>query len=194
MSATVILIRHGQSTFNAHFEATGDDPGHIDARLTEVGHLQVASARQLMANMPRPDLVISTPLTRALQTTLGIFGDTGVPVEVNGHHREHLESFCDLGRSPAELAAEFPGLVFDHLDETWWHNGPVDHRGLPVEPHAVFADRVESFSHWLAEHPSAVVAVVGHGAFFRQLTGRGFANCEIVPWSPEVARLGRTPT
>lgn len=163
MTATVILIRHGQSTFNAHFEATGTDPGHIDARLTEIGHRQAAAARAQMASFARPDLVISTPLTRALQTTLAIFGGTGVPVEVTGHHREHLESSCDIGRSPADLAAEFPGLTFDHLDDPWWHSGPVDDRGLPVEPPEVFTGRVQTFAQWLAEHPAATVAVVGHG-------------------------------
>lgn len=182
MAATIFLIRHGQSTFNAHYEATGADPGHVDARLTELGHHQVAGARERMAGLPRPDLVISTPLTRALQTTMGIFGGTGVPVEITCRHREQLEAFCDVGRSPAELAAEFPGLAFDHLDDPWWHSGPQDHRGLPLEPHEVFAGRVEGFSRWLLEHPTATVAVVGHGTFFRQLTGRGFANCEIVPW------------
>ncbi|MCC6716717.1 MAG: histidine phosphatase family protein [Acetobacteraceae bacterium] len=184
MAATIFLIRHGQSTFNAHHEATGTDPGHIDARLTELGHQQVAAARAQAAALPRPDLVLSSPLTRALQTTLGIFGGSGVPVQVAADHREQLESFCDIGRAPAALAAEFPGLRFDHLDDPWWHSGPRDHRGLPVEPHAVFAGRVAGFTRFLADHPSAIIAVVGHGTFFRHLTGRGFANCEILPWSP----------
>lgn len=184
MAATVFLIRHGQSTFNAHHEATGQDPGHIDARLTDLGHRQVAAARAQARTLGPLDLVISSPLTRALQTTLGLFGDTGLPVEVTCRHREALDSYCDLGRTPAELAAEFPGLRFDHLDERWWHDGPHDHRGLPVEPHDVFATRVAHFTDWLAAHPAARVAVVGHGTFFRHLTGRGFANCEIVPWSP----------
>ena len=188
MAATIFLIRHGQSTFNAHYEAHGVDPGHVDARLTELGHRQAAEARErmaaLMRSIGRPELVISTPLTRALQTTQAIFGGTGVPVEVTCRHREMLEAFCDVGRSPRELAEEFPGLKFDHLDDPWWHNGPHDHRGLPVEPHEVFHGRVTHFGQWLAEHPNATVAVVGHGTFFRQLTGRGFANCEIVPWTP----------
>ena len=91
---------------------------------------------------------------------------------------------CDVGRSPRELAEEFPGLKFDHLEDPWWHNGPLNERGLPQEPHEVFHGRVTHFGQWLAEHPNATVAVVGHGTFFRQLTGRGFANCEIVPWTP----------
>ena len=185
MAATVFLIRHGQSTFNAHFEATGQDPGHVDARLSELGQLQAAEARARMAALGRPDLVITSPLTRAIQTTMAIFGDTGIPVEVSGHHREQLDHTCDIGRSPAALGAEFPGLKFDHLDDPWWHNGPPDHRGVPAEPEGLFAGRVRSFAAFLAAHPSASVAVVGHGTFFRHLTGgRAFANCEIVPWTP----------
>jgi broad specificity phosphatase PhoE len=184
MAATVFLIRHGQSTFNAHFEATGEDPGHVDARLTELGHRQAAEARARMATLGTPDLVISSPLTRALQTALGIFGGTNIPVEVTCRHREHLDHTCDIGRSPAALAAEFPGLAFDHLDDPWWHTGPHDHRGLPVEPQDLFARRVEDFVAWIAAHPAASIAVVGHGTFLRRLTGRSFANCEILPWRP----------
>lgn len=185
MAATVLLIRHGQSTFNAHFEATGQDPGDVDARLTELGHRQAAAARDAVAALPRPDLVVSSPLTRALQTTLGIFGGSGVGMVVTCRHREHLEDSCDIGRSPATLAAEFPEFAFDHLDDPWWHAGPVDHRGIPVEPREMFLARVRDFAAWLAAHPAGIVAVVGHGAFFRHLTGgRSFANCEIVPWSP----------
>lgn len=184
MAATIFLIRHGQSTFNAHHDATGEDIGHVDAELTELGHRQAAEARVRMAALGRPDLVISSPLTRALQTTLGIFGEAGVPVEVTCRHREQLDHTCDIGRPPSVLAAAFPGLRFDHLDDPWWHSGPHDHRGLPVEPADLFAERVRGFAAWLAAHPSASVAVVGHGMFFRHLAGRPFANCEIVQWAP----------
>jgi broad specificity phosphatase PhoE len=188
MAATVFLIRHGQSTFNAHHAATGQDPGHIDARLTDLGHQQVAAARAQAAGLGPLDLVISSPLTRALQTTLGLFGDAGTPVEVTCRHRERLEAFCDLGRPPADLAADFPALRFDHLDDRWWHDGPPGPDGLPIEPLDLFTARVAGFAEWLAAHPAARVAVVGHGAFFRHLTGgHSFANCEILPWSPRVA-------
>ena len=106
MTATVILIRHGQSTFNAHFEATGTDPGHVDARLTDTGHRQAAEARAKIAAFPRPDLVISTPLTRALQTTLGIFGGSGIPV----------------------MAAR-PAAVGRGVSRIWTVPAPVGHRG-----------------------------------------------------------------
>ena len=184
MASEIYLIRHGQSLFNAHFEATGTDPWHIDAPLTELGHSQAAAARDVVAAMPRPDLVLSSPLTRAIQTTMGIFGGTGVPVEVTCRHREHLGHSCDIGRSPKALTAEFPHLAFDHLTDPWWHVGPHDANGVPVEPEHVFTPRVTEFAAWLAAHEAPTIAVIGHGTFFRALTGRGFANCEVVRWSP----------
>ncbi len=184
MASEIFLIRHGQSTFNAHFEATGADPGHVDARLTELGQRQAQEARTTMAALGPVDLVISSPLTRAIQTSLGIFGGTGVPIEITCRHREHLTHTCDVGRSPRDLAVDFPDIAFDHLVDPWWHNGPLDHRGLPDEPEGVFHDRVRDFAAWIAAHPVSRVAVVGHGSFFRQLAGRPFANCEIVRWSP----------
>ncbi len=184
MASEIFLIRHGQSTFNAHFEATGTDPGHVDARLTELGQRQALEARAAMAALGPVDLVVSSPLTRAIQTSLGIFGGTGTKLEVTCRHREHLTHMCDIGRSPRDLAADFPDVAFDHLDDPWWHDGPLDHRGVPEEPEALFLRRVAEFSAWIAAHPAGRVAVVGHGSFFRTLAGRPFANCEIVRWSP----------
>src|SRR4051812_4510435 len=100
MTRTFHLIRHGQSTFNHAYELTGVDPGHIDAPLTELGHAQVEDARRAMEGVP-VDLVIVSPLTRALQTALGVFRGKDVPVLVTCKHRERLESSCDVGRSPS---------------------------------------------------------------------------------------------
>ncbi|MCP8938544.1 histidine phosphatase family protein [Alsobacter sp. SYSU M60028] len=179
MTRTVFLIRHGQSTFNAHYAETGEDPGHIDAPLSELGLAQVAEARARMAAEP-VELVVASPLTRAIQTAFGIFDGRGAPFHVTCMHREKLESSCDIGRSPRALAADFPHFAFDHLADPWWHCGPADERGIPVEPHEVFQERVARFRGWLLDRPERAVAVVGHGTFFRELTGRWFANCEVV--------------
>jgi glucosyl-3-phosphoglycerate phosphatase len=179
MTRTFHLIRHGQSTFNQAYELTGVDPGHIDAPLTELGLSQVEDARRRMEGVA-VDLVIASPLTRALQTALGVFKGRDVPVLVTCKHRERLESSCDVGRSPARLIQEFPSLSFDHLADPWWHDGEADERGVPYEPESVFRDRVEHFGEWLEERPERAIAIVGHGTFFRWLTGRWMANCEVV--------------
>ena len=57
--------------------------------------------------------------------------------------------------------------------------GRGERGGFIVEPAHVFEDRVERFRGWLAERPEKLIAVVGHGTFFSQLTGRFLANCEV---------------
>jgi broad specificity phosphatase PhoE len=184
MPEHIYLIRHGQSTFNAIFELSGVDPLHFDARLSEIGIEQVAAARQAVSEIP-VDLVVVSPLTRAVQTAMGLFGEATAPIVVTDLHRELLENSCDVGRSPSALSTEFPILTFDHLNDPWWHVGQKDNRGVAVEPDHLFAQRVTDFSRWLRARPEDVVVVVGHGGFFRRLTGRNLRNCEIMEWSPE---------
>jgi broad specificity phosphatase PhoE len=179
----VHLIRHGQSTFNAAFEATRVDPLHFDARLTPLGHEQVAAARDRLADTSY-DLVVTSPFTRAIETTLGIFGEKQ-PVLVEALHREWLWSSCDVGRSPTLLAGEFPALAFDHLDDPWWHDAEEKEAlGFAIEPEPVFMQRLEAFRAWLAARPEQRIAVVGHGTFFFMLTGVQLANCEMLPFEP----------
>lgn len=185
MSRHRYVIRHGQSTFNAAFAETGQDPMHFDARLSDLGHQQVAETRARVAELPRPDLIVCTPLTRAIQTTLGLFAGTTAPILVHALHRERCEHSCDVGRSPADLAADFPHLAFDHLDHPWWHDGPGHAPGVPFEPEDVFAARVAAFRAWLDARPEPVIVAVGHGEFFRRLAGRErIANCEIIRLDP----------
>lgn len=179
-----ILIRHGQSTFNSAFEATGVDPLLFDAPLSELGLEQLRRARVQLASLPKPDVILSSPLTRAVQTALGLFGDSDVQISISALHRERLENSCDVGRSPSALAADFPSLRFDHLENPWWHDGIKDKRGVASEPLDDFHDRVSKFSAWARSLHGNTVAVVGHCTFFGALTGYQFANCEVRCWQP----------
>jgi glucosyl-3-phosphoglycerate phosphatase len=182
MPKTIHLIRHAQSTFNAAQEATGLDPLHFDARLSALGLSQVEKTRQAVRDIPC-DVVISSPLTRALQTAVGLF-EGRAQIRVEPLHREYQESSCDMGRSPRLLSTEFPGLAFGHLDDPWWLHRDAGPNGVVVEPIPEFRARVARFGEWLKARPETSVVVIGHGTFFRQLTGRMFANCEVVAWQP----------
>jgi broad specificity phosphatase PhoE len=185
----ILCIRHGQSAYNAAFEETGIDPILPDARLTPKGEAQVLAARETMRDVPI-DLVITSPLTRALQTTMGIFA--GHPSNprfiVEALHRERAESSCDIGRAPALLLAEYPTMDFGHLPDVWWHAlGEPDSRGIIVEPLETMMERLSLFRKFLAARPERNIAVVGHGTFFHHLTGVSFANCAIVELELEAA-------
>lgn len=178
----VLCIRHGESTFNAKAAGGGGDPLHYDAPLSELGLVQVERTRDALRSVP-VELVITTPLTRALQTTAGLFADhpSSPTILVEPMHRERVENSCDIGRSPALLAEAFPAFAFDHLPEIWWHNHESpDERGVCVEPMELVQTRADAFRRLLFQRPERVIAVVGHGTFFLRLTGRVLANCEVV--------------
>ena len=184
MSKLVDLIRHGQSTFNAAYAETGSDPLHYDARLTPLGHAQVAAARETLRTTDY-ELIVTSPFSRAIETTLGLFGSSAAPILVEALHRERLESSCDIGRPAAALAQDFPSLAFDHLDDPWWHDcAEKDALGHAIEPQHVFAARLADFRAWLVARPERSIAVVGHGTFFFHLTGVPFVNCGVLRWTP----------
>ena len=178
----MLCIRHGESTFNAIASHSRVDPLHYDARLSELGEQQVRGAREMLRHR-RVDLVVTSPLTRALQTTAGIFADHPFSprILVEALHRERLESSCDIGRSPSTLQDEFPSFAFDHLPDVWWHHHDrPDDRGVCVEPAELVQSRAREFRRFLLQRPEALIAVVGHGTFFFNLIGQKLANCEVV--------------
>ncbi|MEP7084810.1 MAG: histidine phosphatase family protein [Betaproteobacteria bacterium] len=184
-SKTIVCIRHGESTFNAFAAESDGDPLEFDARLSKVGELQVQRARERVRSIP-VEVVLSSPLTRALQTAAGLFADhpSAPPILVESLHRERVENSCDVGRSPAELARDFPALALGHLPEVWWHrHDQPDERGVCVEAVESVQSRVAEFRALLAQRPERVIAVVGHGTFFYYLTGKMLANCEVAEFT-----------
>lgn len=184
-SKTILCIRHGESTFNAFAAESGGDPLHFDARLSKIGELQVRRARDTLRAIGI-DLVITSPLTRALQTTAGLFAGhpSSPPILVEALHRERVENSCDVGRSPSLLSRDFPTFVFGHLPEIWWHyHDNPDERGVCIEPVAMVQSRASQFRRLLSLRSERVIAVVGHGTFFYNLTGQMLANCEVAEFT-----------
>ncbi|MEO5374856.1 MAG: phosphoglycerate mutase family protein [Alphaproteobacteria bacterium] len=189
MPQTVHLIRHGQSTFNAACAAVPwVDPMLIDAPLSERGWREVAALRT-RAPALEVDLVVTSPLTRAIQTALGAFADGRAPIVVEPLLRESLESSCDVGRSPSVLAETFPMLRFDHLVDPWWHTDGTERREtiqrpFSPEPQSAVMARIAAFRAWLRQRAEPTLAVVGHGTFFNLLTGVRLDNCEVLTLAP----------
>lgn len=174
---TILLIRHGQSEFNAAYAENPSDPMIFDAPLTELGHAQVRQVRETIVDQ-KIAMVITSPLTRAIQTALGIF-DGIAPIKVMAEHRERIEHSCDVGRAPEQLRLDFPMLSFAHLDDIWWHQGPENSNGVPVEPLDVFGARISRFRDSLQSLSAGPLAIIGHGNTFKELAGFDMANCEV---------------
>ena len=65
----MLLLRHGQSYFNLHFNKTRVDPGIEDPELTDLGFAQAHAAAARLAQQKLTRIIIS-PYMRALQTAL----------------------------------------------------------------------------------------------------------------------------
>lgn len=74
MTGTLVLLRHGESVFNAARVFTG----LLDADLTPAGVAQVGVAAQLMTDASvRPDLLVVSPMLRAVRTAELLFDALG---------------------------------------------------------------------------------------------------------------------
>lgn len=178
----VYFIRHGQSEFNATHKDGGRDPMIFDAPLTARGRRQAEETKAIVAELGIKQ-VITSPLTRAIQTSLCLFENIA-PITVAARHRELLVYSGDVGRPPGELQRDFPTLSFTHLPDHWWHDGPQNDDGVPVEPEDIFLQRVAAFERDLAQIEDRPLAVVGHGNLFMALMGRMMDNCEIHLYQP----------
>lgn len=174
----MILIRHGQSEFNAIYGPTRRDPGIPDPRLTPTGRRQAeAAASALLGRGIRR--LISSPYTRALETAAIIAATIDVSVSIEPLVRERFAFSCDIGQHPHHLARRWPELDFAALALSWWSKGEEE------ESEAALGLRAQRFRRQHADTPDwQHVAVVTHWGFIRALTGREPTNGELVPFDP----------
>lgn len=180
----MLLLRHGQSAFNAVYSVTRVDPGIPDPELTEDGRRQAAEAAERLASHP-VRRIITSPYTRALQTAEIVAGRLGVPVTVNADVRERYGFACDIGTHRTHLSSRWPALAFDHLPERWWPEAE--------EPEPALEQRCIAFRKIMCDIPDwRHVAVVTHWGFIRGLTGRTVGTGEILCYDPVAAAVDTT--
>ena len=173
----MILLRHGQSEFNAVYSLTRVDPGIADPRLTAEGCQQakLAAATLGAAGVRR---LISSPYTRALETASLVAEALQIEVSVEPLVRERAAFACDIGAPPAELKRRFPRFDFDHLEDPWWHDhialGIAESEEALIARCAAFRDAMSATADWRE------VGVVTHWGFIRAMTGRTLTNGELV--------------
>lgn len=165
----MMLLRHGQSEFNAVFSVTRQDPGIADPRLTEAGRAQAAEAARGLAGAGIRRIIVS-PYTRALETAAIVAEALDLPVSVvSAEVRERYAFACDVGTPASALARAWPLLDFSHLPERWWPEAD--------EPHAAIEARARKFRTAMAAGPRWEEAlVVSHWGFILSLTGESVPN------------------
>jgi glucosyl-3-phosphoglycerate phosphatase len=79
----VVLLRHGRTAWNL----VGRAQGHGDVPLDDVGHRQAKTVAPLVAAL-RPSRLLSSDLTRAMETAAYVGEATGLAVEPDARLRE----------------------------------------------------------------------------------------------------------
>ena len=143
----LILLRHGQTQYNA----TNRMQGHLDTELTDLGREQAIHAADALADRD-PLRIVSSDLTRALDTATALGEAVSVPVTTDVRLREtHLGDWQGLthhevddiapgareawrgdaaaappgGESRVDVAARAMPLVTELLDAGDWGDKPV---------------------------------------------------------------------
>jgi broad specificity phosphatase PhoE len=184
----LLLVRHGQTQFNAEHRYLGA----LDPELNANG---VEQAKALRAILPtRLDAVVCSPLCRARQTADILCQDRGLTPSINTAFRErHVGVF--EGLTQAEAQSQFPELWAQNITRQW-HAAPTGGETI-----AEVVERVSAGLQGLSEHYAGkTVALVAHGfvaKVIRAVSHAGFddffewqlangAVCEITPGNTTV--------
>jgi broad specificity phosphatase PhoE len=178
---TLLLVRHGQSEWNAAGLLQGQTP-HVP--LTGLGHAQAAAAATELAALG-PGALLSSDLVRAVQTAEHCAAATGLTITTTEALRE--QGYGELeGRASREL-----WNVVDWTDVHWSAPGG--------ESLAELHGRVQAFLKSLcAAPPAEVIALVTHGDTIRAaqavVAGLGPDAMPVVtPHNGTVTRLEMIP-
>ncbi|CAM9624461.1 unnamed protein product [Ectocarpus sp. 12 AP-2014] len=166
----VSFMRHSIATHNEAAAGSADAMGSVylseafaDSSLSSRGHALVRRARQSMLGLsPAPSVVLCSPLTRAVQTAIAMFGGSGIPIVAVPEAREAYGRFpCDRHRDKSELELMFGDAVDFSLcpvQDTAWS---PHHR----EEMSQLDRRVAGFVDDLLRREAGHVFVVSHGVF-----------------------------
>ncbi|MEJ5254950.1 MAG: histidine phosphatase family protein [Acidimicrobiales bacterium] len=149
----ILLVRHGQSAWNAE----GRWQGRADPPLSQLGRLQ---ARHAAARLGEVDVIIASPLQRAFDTARIIADELGVgPVlpEPDLVERD---------------AGEWSGLTRAEIEERWPGWIEAGRRPPGYEDDASVLERAtRALARIEREHRGANVVVVCHGGIIYALEG-----------------------
>lgn len=152
--ANVLLVRHGQSTWNA----VGKWQGQANPALSPLGLEQAALAGDTLRNWGVVDGVVSSDLERARRTAQLLAAATGAPLlEAEPALRERHAGTWE-GRTRAEIHAEYPGWIDGGRRPEGW------------EPDAALVERaVPALQRIVAARAGQVVVGVSHGGLIHAL-------------------------
>jgi 2,3-bisphosphoglycerate-dependent phosphoglycerate mutase len=158
LQTTLLLIRHGESTWNRE----GRVQGWLDPPLSERGVQQAVLLAERLREQPI-DALYASPLQRARATAQAIADLKALPLRVDDRLREHRLGGIQ-GLTSDEIASKFPQLHARVGQTNLWVGAPDE------EPLEEFSERMRLCGSELAErHAGQTIAVVTHGGSINRL-------------------------
>lgn len=161
MTRRLVLIRHGQTDYNA----TRRMQGQLDTDLSELGREQARLAGEQLGDLGITR-ILSSDLSRAFDTATIIGEQLGVDVEKDSRLREtHLGGW--QGKSSAEVDQELPGAraKWRH-DATWAPPGGESRLDVADRARPVIDELMDDYDEW----DGNTVLIVAHGGTISALT------------------------
>ena len=174
MNGKVYVLRHAVSQHNEWrmnkiFKPAlwlQHDSGIIDAKLSEKGIKQAEGLRLEMDKI-KFDLVVTSPLTRTLQTMKLALGDRKVRTVVTPIVRERVDRLSDTGKELSELQNRYKEFEFKHFDTNW--KSYENSLGFVPETKESLIARVDLFREYLKTQEFESMLLVSHGNFIKHL-------------------------
>lgn len=181
----IVLIRHGKPDYAPVDERGFIGHGRSLAPLTEEGVRQ-AEAAASSTQLDDVELIVVSPLTRALQTAAIISRNTGIPLTVEVDLREWEPDLTyQYGTSEESFA----------LHQDFWQCRGEYPEGEKRrwEPIHAIVQRIDPVYRRYFEAGYKKIAVVAHGGIIRRMTGKGivpYAAPETVEYNGSFAYYG----
>lgn len=169
MNTTILLIRHGQTEWNAN----GRWQGHADIPLNDTGIAQAEALARRLATWPIQTLY-SSDLKRAAKTAEILSSSLKLPPIIDPLWRErHVGAF--EGLTGLEAREKFPDVWLD-----------IDRSGVVDPPNgettqALHERMARAYEQTVVRHSGEMVAVVSHGGTIHALA----AHILGIPWHQE---------
>ena len=183
MQRRLILLRHGETDYNA----TSRMQGQLDTTLSERGVSQAHAAAQELRDLGISK-IISSDLVRAKDTADVVAADLGLAVDVDKRLREtHLGDW--QGKTHTEVDTEHEGArAVWRTDATWAPPRGESRLEVAERAQAVVDELMRDYDEW----DNSAVLLVSHGGTIAALTASllGF----VVAQYPAIKGLGNANT
>ena len=166
---TLYCIRHGYAVHNKLYHSIGTEAYTTfrDTHLLQEGYEQAKELRETCEELRDVDLVVVSPLSRTLETSMMIFGNSNSPLISKDFLLEYPlggTEICNRRKDVDDLKVLFDSfrITYDISDNIFkWSNEQENIADLDI--------RINEMLEWLGNREEETIAIVSHNSFLGRL-------------------------